>query len=365
MRVRMRKVTLGNLVLAVVVSLAILSLYSMWSLPPSISNRSKLVARKDFLQKSKKTIKLSPEDQPVGSLLKQLGERDFDYIRKERLYNLRRKCEKAEEAKLIKKEVPAKKLGHIIVNDQYKVLFCYIPKVACTNMKRVFLILTGQMNTTNPLALKSKDVHMSLDKYLTYLDSYSDEEAAEKLRTYKKLIFVREPLERLLSAYRNKFIEKSAYFHKRFGRRIVRKFRDGVNKSQEIQGNDVTFLEFVRYITDENTMENEGFNEHWAHYSALCHPCHVQYDLIGKYESIDEDVNFVLKDLKIDELIKFPKRNATYRRTKTGDQLESFYKTIPKDLLGKLWKIYRSDYNLFDYPYPQFLEKFLAPEDEV
>lgn len=39
MRVRMRKVTLGNLVLAVIVSLAILSLYSMWSLPPSISSR--------------------------------------------------------------------------------------------------------------------------------------------------------------------------------------------------------------------------------------------------------------------------------------------------------------------------------------
>lgn len=361
----MKKVTLGNLVLAVVVSLAILSLYSMWSLPPSISNRSKLVARKDFMIKTKKRSKLPLEDQPMGSLLKQLGEKDFDYIRRERLYNLRRKCEKAEEAKLIKKDVPAKKLGHIIVNDQYKVLFCYIPKVACTNMKRVFLILTGQMNTTNPLALKSKDVHMSLDKHLTYLDSYSDEEAAEKLRTYKKLIFVREPLERLLSAYRNKFIEKSAYFHKRFGRRIVRKFREGVNKSQEILGNDVTFLEFVRYITDQNTMENEGFNEHWAHYSALCHPCHVQYDLIGKYESIDEDVNFVLKDLKIDQLIKFPKRNATYRRTKTGDQLESFYKTVPKDLLGKLWKIYRSDYHLFDYPYPQFLEKFLAPEDEV
>lgn len=121
-------------------------------------------------------------------------------------------CEKTEEAKLIKKEVPAKKLGHIIVNDQYKVLFCYISTVACTNIKRVFLNLTGQMNTTNPLALKSKDVHMSLDKYLTYLDLYSNEEAAEKLRRYRKLIFVREPLERLLSAYQNKFIEKKCLF---------------------------------------------------------------------------------------------------------------------------------------------------------
>lgn len=211
----------------------------------------------------------------MGFFLKQLGERDFDYIRKERLYNLRRKCEKVEEVKLIKKEVLVKKLGYIIVNDQYKVLFCYILKVVCINMKRVFFILIGQMNIINLLVLKSKDVYMSLDKYLIYLDLYSDKEVVEKFRIYKKFIFVREFLERLLSAYRNKFIEKSVYFYKRFGRRIVRKFRDGVNKSQEIQGNDVTFLEFVRYIIDENTMENEGFNEYWVYYFVFCYFCYV------------------------------------------------------------------------------------------
>lgn len=160
----------------------------------------------------------------MGFFLKQLGERDFDYIRKERLYNLRRKCEKVEEVKLIKKEVLVKKLGYIIVNDQYKVLFCYILKVVCINMKRVFFILIGQMNIINLLVLKSKDVYMSLDKYLIYLDLYSDEEVVEKLRIYKKFIFVREFLERLLLVYRNKFIEKSVYFYKRFGRRIVCKF---------------------------------------------------------------------------------------------------------------------------------------------
>ncbi|XP_062597653.1 carbohydrate sulfotransferase 11-like [Saccostrea cucullata] len=363
MRVRMKKLTLGNFVLAVLFSLAALSVYSMWSIPAIESSR-KLVARKNFRNVQKVTFS-HPNEQPPGSGLKQIGEKNFDYNRKERLYNLRKKCQQADEAKLVKKDIPAKKLGHIIVNDQYKVLYCYIPKVACTNMKRVFLILTGKMNSTNPLALKSKDVHMAFDKYLTYLDSYSEEEVQEKLKTYKKLVFVREPLERLLSAYRNKFTEKSPYFHKRFGRRIIRRFREGSNKTKEILGNDVTFLEFVKYITDDDTIEREGFNEHWAQYVSLCQPCYVQYDFIGKYETIDEDVNFVLKDLKIDQLIKFPKRNATYKRSKTQDQLESYYKTIPKDLLQRLWKIYHTDYSLFDYPYPGVLEKFLAPQEEV
>jgi hypothetical protein len=55
------------------------------------------------------------------------------------------------------------------------------------------------------MALKAADVHMTYDKYLTYLDSFSLDEIEFKLKNYKKIIMVREPFERLLSAYRNKF----------------------------------------------------------------------------------------------------------------------------------------------------------------
>jgi hypothetical protein len=65
---------------------------------------------------------------------------------------------------------------------------------------------------------------------------------------------VREPFERLLSAYRNKFTEKSPYFHKRFGRKIIRKYRTNPNVEDIEKGNNVKFPEFVQYITDPVTI---------------------------------------------------------------------------------------------------------------
>ncbi|CAH3022964.1 unnamed protein product [Porites evermanni] len=85
----------------------------------------------------------------------------------------------------------------IIVNDEYKVIFCYIPKVACSQWKRVFLALDNRTDVD--------DVHDNKHyKFLLY--DYSDEDIKVRLKSYFKFVFVREPLERLLSAYNNKFV---------------------------------------------------------------------------------------------------------------------------------------------------------------
>ena len=56
-------------------------------------------------------------------------------------------------------------LGHLIVNDKYKVIYCYIPKVACSQWKRVFLALENRTNVT--------DVHS--ESNFKFLQNYSDE----------------------------------------------------------------------------------------------------------------------------------------------------------------------------------------------
>lgn len=282
-----------------------------------------------------------------------------ELLQKDRIDTLEQGCRRLDSRGVIPNSVTASQLSHILVDDTYKIMFCYIPKVACTNIKRVFLLLTGKMNTTNPLDISSSDVHVTYDKYLTYLSQYDTNEIYHRIKTYKKIIFVREPLERLLSAYRNKFMEKREYFHHRFGRRIIRKYRKNPSASSLQKGNDVQFIEFVKYLTDKDTMRIEGYNEHWAHYSGLCHPCLVKYDYIGKYETLDQDVDQVLKILDMDNTIKFPARGATYKGKKTKDIMADFYGTIPPKYLASLWKIYVNDYKLFGYPYPKVLQQFL------
>lgn len=212
------------------------------------------------------------------------------------------------------------------------------------------------MNATDPMALKAADVHLTYDKYLTYLDSFTEEEVQFKLQNYKKIIMVREPFERLLSAYRNKFTEKSPYFHKRFGRKIIRRYRNNPRQEDIELGKNAKFDEFVRYITDPVTTETEGLNEHWDLYSSLCQPCLINYDFVGKYETLDDDIDYIMHDLGIDTFIQFPKRGAAYKKKRTKDTFEQFYSNISKLDLGKLWKTYRQDYKLFSYAYPDIIK---------
>lgn len=252
------------------------------------------------------------------------------------------------------------KLDHLVVDDRYKVLYCYVPKVACTNLKRVFLLLSGKMNVTDPLKLKSADVHSNLDSYLTYLDTFPAAGIKYRFLHYKKVIFVRDPLERILSAFRNKFLQKgNSYFKEKFGRKIVKKYRENPSEKSLQAGNDVTFTEFVQYLLDPKTIE-QGYNEHWKSFHDLCHPCHIRYNYIGKYESLDEDVDGFLKILKVQDKIHFPERSDMYKTLKTEDILLKFYRELDPEMLRQLWAMYVNDYSVFGYEIPTVLNKLIA-----
>ena len=139
-------------------------------------------------------------------------------------------------------------MTNILVSNRYKTLFCFVPKVACGNWKRIFLqVLNGQFNTTAEISGSTAHDSGLLDT----LDKYSTEEIEHKLQTDKKIVFVREPLERLLSAYRNKF---TASYHKRFRQRyakeMIKRYR-----------NHVTLNEFVKYLI--HLRPKDKFDIHW------------------------------------------------------------------------------------------------------
>uniref|UniRef100_A0A2K5XEQ1 Carbohydrate sulfotransferase n=1 Tax=Mandrillus leucophaeus TaxID=9568 RepID=A0A2K5XEQ1_MANLE len=230
-------------------------------------------------------------------------------------------------------------LRHILVSDRYRFLYCYVPKVACSNWKRVLKVLAG--------VLDSVDVRLKMDHRsdLVFLADLRPEEIRYRLQHYFKFLFVRDPLERLLSAYRNKFGEIREY-QQRYGAEIVRRYRAGAGPSPA--GDDVTFPEFLRYLVDEDP---ERMNEHWMPVYHLCQPCAVHYDFVGSYERLEADANQVLEWVRAPPHVQFPARQAWYRPA-SPESLHYHLCSAPRALLQDVLPKYILDFSLFAYPLP-------------
>ena len=245
-------------------------------------------------------------------------------------------------------------LGNIFVSDKYKMLYCAIPKIACTNWKRIFLILSGNVDETDPMKLKSPDVHGILDSKVSHLSDFSPEEIKYRIQNYYNFMFTREPFERLLSAYRNKLLNNNIVFRKHFGKTIVRKYRLNATMKDVLAGKGVTFLEFVQYLVDPT--REEPLNAHWEKMTNMCHPCLIRYDYIGDMNNINKDATHILDKVGASSVVEFPRRDATYKHKDTGSVLRQFYKTIPQGFLTQLYNLYYSDFLMYDYKVPKSLK---------
>ncbi|XP_045199232.2 carbohydrate sulfotransferase 11-like [Mercenaria mercenaria] len=239
---------------------------------------------------------------------------------------------------------------HILVDDKNKAMFCYVPKVACTYLLRIFLSLNDNNNVSNPILLKGKDVHI-LKKKLTNLDRYSKPEIEYRINHYKNIIFVREPLERVFSAFRNKFILTNDPRFIDYVSSKIKSISRNISSKMSPDKGGVNFTEFVQYLLHWRTIE-EGYNEHWDSVSNLCHPCLVKYNFIGKYESFKKDVAALLKLLSIEDRVKFQKREEYYKHVPSADMMSKYFKTLPQELFEDLRHIYIQDYLLFNYKIP-------------
>lgn len=242
--------------------------------------------------------------------------------------------------------LPQSLLQSIIVDDKNRLLYCRIPKVACTNWKRVLLAMNG--------LLGANESYFDLPKtLLRRLTDYTADEVRSRLDNYYKIVFVREPFERLLSAYSDKLIKTVNDTYRRlYGREIVRLYRKNPTIESLKRGHDVTFDEFVAYLVDPRTTESRPFDIHWRQYHELCHPCLVRYDFVGKYETLAEDAEFVLRQLGARKDLSFPK--GPQRSVKTSDLVAGKLSSIPAVNVRSLWKLYSIDFDMFNYSYPSF-----------
>lgn len=264
-------------------------------------------------------------------------------------------------------DIPNKELDHLIVDDRHGIIYCYVPKVACTNWKRIMIVLSESLLVDgvpyqDPMdvpteLIHNSSLHFTFNKFWKRYGKFSRHLMKIKLKKYTKFLFVRDPFVRLISAYRNKFEQENEDFYKRFAVVMLKRFSNYSDPPASVvdafaAGIRPTFLNFIQYLLDPNTEKEMPFNEHWRQMYRLCHPCQINYDFVGKLETLDEDAEHLLRILRVDNVVEFPlsHRNRTVRSWE-----QDWFANIPNELRRELYKLYEADFRLFGYSKPDKL----------
>lgn len=176
-------------------------------------------------------------------------------------------------------------------------------------MKRLMLYMGGHLplNTVDWPWVEDKIYLEPALKHASLMNVTLTAAARLKMmHTYYKFMIVRNPLERIISGYRNKieppldFKRQESFPHK-VKKEILMHFRlpeflqwQRMSKIHE-QNISVSFPEFVHYLIDT---ASEDLNEHFQGSMYICHPCVVDYDFYGNFKNYSHDARALIKKFK-------------------------------------------------------------------
>ena len=226
-----------------------------------------------------------------------------------------------------------------IVIKKLKLVFCSIPKVSSTTWKRVLYSAENQRE----VALRPH--RRSL---YSWLKDYNVTARKEILKNYYKVMFVREPFERLASAYRDKVNDL-----------WLKGFVIPNKTTEELRMEAaVPFSTFIKSVLSSNatTFPERGYikDQHWRHYERIC-PCEIDYDFIGHFENLGEEAPQLLKIIGVDDYVTFPE----YHPSKTTSHVIDYYSQLTKDEILQLGRLFELDFKLFGYGFPGPLAEVL------
>ncbi|XP_077983214.1 carbohydrate sulfotransferase 14-like [Glandiceps talaboti] len=249
--------------------------------------------------------------------------------------------------------------SEVMYEDKYRLIYCAVPKVASTSWRKILLVLLGVLNNTedvtDPYVLYRDYGRYFLKLAIANLDPMTRQ---KKLESYFKFIFVRHPFERILSAFRDKFGSTGGWnkvFLMNYGSKIIQRYRTGSNRTLSISQMNVQFKEFIQFIIDSGP-RTSAFDHHWRPIYQLCSVCDIEYDVIGKFENLDKEALYVLKRAGVNDNISLPHFDVHSTNTSNVDILHRYYSTILENNMRRLYELYRPDFELFGYPFP---EKFI------
>ena len=189
--------------------------------------------------------------------------------------------------------------------------------------------------------------------------SYQELMEIIKLGNYFTFTIVRHPLDRLISAYRDRILDGCtdqaklhipAIFHLTRSNLLTLGTSVLYDKITNCIDTFPTFEEFIRFV-----IVNPDGDLHWMPYHQHCSPCQIEYDAIIKLETAVQDEEYVLKQSMMDQYLNLSYQHYRQRNdVQTEDLRSKYFSNLTCFQFDELTKVYSKDFRLFTYDVKEF-----------
>ncbi|XP_043214875.1 carbohydrate sulfotransferase 12-like isoform X2 [Amphibalanus amphitrite] len=271
------------------------------------------------------------------------------------------------------------KASHLSSAPRLKALACLVNKVASTSLLGTLLKLEGRGVPVYTNSLSSPHA----DAAILRPEPGELEMARQK---YIKVMFVRHPMDRLISAYEDKVMRANhtsllalreaifaAHQHRFILKKAITMYSNYPDKKDELskayyaeladykketerRNNVPTFQEFLDFILS-GQLTGDSFDSHWTPYWRQCAPCHMNYDVIGKLETGTDDFKYLWHLLGIYKTVGIPWLHGERRPASALDgRLRAYLGPLRRDSVQQLRRLFRPDFHMFGYDWRVMLD---------
>lgn len=238
------------------------------------------------------------------------------------------------------KYIPFENFNYFInISLLNKYIYVETPKVACSTIK----LTLHRLEIENPKLEKNfRNIHSREYSPLLKPTQVGNFEQLLKSKKYTKFCFVRNPYTRLLSAYLDKIDSREEDVWIRHRENYFKACGTKPKTEKELM-RDIPFEQFVKNISTHTIKQ---MDPHWRpqYYQTLQE--HIEYDLIGKFENIDNDLPKVLKEIFGRKYKKYI-TEITKHKTNANSKVDQYYTDEIKDMV---YETYKKDFEYFGYP---------------
>ncbi|XP_033113959.1 carbohydrate sulfotransferase 11-like isoform X2 [Anneissia japonica] len=231
------------------------------------------------------------------------------------------------------------KLGYSLAYvDSHHFIINMVPFSGDNFWKKLVLGVQGYKNPAADRIEKMLNHMSSLDKY----------GFADRLMSHKKVLLKRNPLKRLIAAYRDAFEGK-------FVRTEIQEIRTSINdflKISEDPSKPVTFSEFVSYVS--SSLSHPTAERLWGPVAKRTLLCDIEWDYTYCVDNHYEDYRQIRSALRLSQAVNTPRLDHS---TIIPDKIvREYFTTVDNDILQRFYTTFELDFKLLDYKMPSLSE---------